>query len=91
MIDYEFITQKLEQSLYLTSDVLDQSLISDLSSYIHAREWGIYFEILCENLYEYELPISKETHELLEEISSIIKTEIDYVKLLKPQIKPDSC
>ena len=90
MIDYKFITQKLEQSLYLTSNVLDRSLISDLSSYIYAGEWSIYFEILCENLYEYELPISKETHELLEEISLIIKTKIDYVKLLKPQINPDS-
>ena len=90
MIDYEFITQKLEQSLYLTSDILDQNMISSLSVYIHAREWDAYFEILCENLYEYELPISKETHELLKEISSTITTKIDYVKLLKPQIKPDS-
>ena len=89
MIDYESITQKLEKALYLTSDILDQSLISDISTYIHAREWGVCYEVLCANLYEYELPISKQTHELLKDIALTIKVKRDYGKLLEPQITPD--
>ena len=89
MINYESTIQKLEQALYLTSDVLDRSLISDISSYIHAREWGVYYEVLCANLYEYELPISKQTHELLKDIALTIKVRRDYGKLLESQIKPD--
>ena len=90
MIDYESITQKLEKALYLTSDVLDLDLISDISSYIHAREWAVCYEVLCANLYEYELPISKQAHELLKDISLTIKVRTDYGKLLEPQIVPDS-
>ena len=90
MLDREGLTQKLEQALYLTSDVLDRSLISDISTYIHAREWEVCFEVLCANLYEYELPISKQAHELLKDIGLTIKAKRDYGKLLEPQIIPNS-
>ena len=90
MIDYESITQKLEKALYLTSNVLNQNQIKNISDDIHAGEWGLSLEILCENLYEDELPISKQAYELLEEIGSTIKVEKDYWEVLKPQIKPDS-
>lgn len=90
MIDRESITKKLEKALYLTSDVLNQSLISDISTYIHAGEWSLSFEIMCENLYEYELPICKQAYELLKEIGLTIKAKKDYWEMLKPQINSDS-
>ena len=90
MVDRKLITEKLEKALYLTSDVLMQSRIEGISSCIHGGEWDLAFEILCENLYEDELPISKEAYEVLEDIGSQLKTKEDYYKDLKPQIIPDS-
>ena len=90
MTNSELIIQKLEKALYLTSNVLSQSVIEDLSIDIHAKEWGLAFEIMCERLYEDELPISYEAYELLKEIGLIIKAEKDYWEDLKPQIIPGS-
>ena len=88
MIDQELIIKKLEKALYLTSDVLNQSLVADISFYIHSREWGLAFDIMCENLYEYELPISQQTYKLLEDIGLSLHFEKDYWEMLKPQIDP---
>ena len=90
MLDREGLTKRLEKALYLTSDVLEQDLITDISVYIHAHEGVIAFEILCSNLYEYELPITRKAYDVLEDIGSQIKTKNEYYEDLKPQIIPDS-
>ena len=90
MIDYKSITEKLEKALYLTSNGLMQSRIECISSCIHAGEWVEAFEILCSNLYEYELPISEQAYQLLKEIGLTIKTKKDYWEVLQPQIITDS-
>ena len=40
MFDYKSITQKLEKALYMTSNVLNQNQIKNISDDIHAGEWG---------------------------------------------------
>ncbi|MEM7557323.1 MAG: MafI family immunity protein [Cyanobacteria bacterium P01_A01_bin.84] len=90
MINHKSIIEQLEKALYLTRDVLIPDRIEGISSCIHAGEWGIAFEILCENLYEYESPISKQVYELLEEIGSTLKIKKYYWENLKPQISSDS-
>ena len=90
MTYHESITKKLEQALYLTSNVLPPERIESISTCIHAEEWAVAFEILCSNLYEYEFPISKQTYKLLEEIGLSVKAKKDYWELLKSQIIPGS-
>ena len=90
MFDYKIIVRKIDEVLNHLSNVLTETQINSISSLNHAGEWHLSLEILCENLYEDELPISKQAYELLEEIGSTIKVEKDYWQVLKPQIKPDS-
>ena len=90
MSELRKFTEKLEKALYLTSNVLEQELIADISVCIHANEGVIAFEILCSNLYEFDLPISKETYELLEDIGTELETKKHFHENLKPLIIPNS-
>ena len=89
-MDSKIIIEKLDRALYLTSADLIHERVEIISSLIHSREWIVGFEILCSNLHDFEVPISKETYQLLEDVGTQLKTENDYHEDLKPQIIPDS-
>lgn len=86
MTDRKQITDKLVKALYLTSDVLEQHEIADLDSYIHAHEWGIFYRHLCNNIIEYDRPISTETYDLLKDISQTLGMDFSYRKYLEELI-----
>ena len=86
MTDKKQITEKLSKVLYLTSDVLPQHEIADLDSYIHFHEWGIFYQQLCNNIIEYDRPISTETYELLKDISKTIGMDSFHWKYLEELI-----
>ena len=86
MTDRKQIAEKLKKVLYLTSDVVPQHEITDLDSYIHAHEWGIFYRQLCNNIIEYDRPISTETYELLRNISQTLGMDFHYQKYLEELI-----
>lgn len=49
--------------------------IISVEDLLKANEYGIAFEILCENLYEFSCPISKITHEKIEAIGVELKAD----------------
>ena len=90
MSNYKIIVTKINEVLTLTNAVLTEEQVDSVKVLNEGGEWNLSFETLCDVLYEYELPISQQTYELLEEIGSTIKVEKDYWEVLKPQIQPNS-
>ena len=90
MFDYKIIVRKIDEVLNHLSNVLTETQINSISSLNHAGEWHLSLETICDILYEYELLISRQVYELIEEIGSTLNVDKDYWEVLKPQIKPDS-
>ena len=90
MFDYKIIVRKIDEVLNHLSNVLTETQVNSISSLNHAGEWHLSLETMCDILYEYELLISRQVYELIEEIGSTLNVDKDYWEVLKPQIKPDS-
>lgn len=91
MHDSKFVTNivnKLDKAFILTSDAFVrigmQERIASISNYHHYGEWNLAFKLLCDNLYEFDLPISQQTHKLLEEIGNILEMDRKEWEILKP-------
>ena len=53
---------------------------------LQANEYGIAFEVLCENLYEFSCPISQTAHKKIEAIGIELKADKDLWLRLTPLV-----
>jgi hypothetical protein len=86
MSDYKLIKSKLNEVILLTNEVMQETQIEFVRSYIDAGEWRLAIETLCDILYEDELSISATAYRLIQEISSSIDLKNSVWEILKPQV-----
>ena len=69
---------------------LPDSIIEDVKEYVDFREWGVAFNLLCEQLYEFDIAISESEWEQIENIGKALKLEdyswIELKELLEPGV-----
>jgi len=90
MPDQGSINEKLLEATSLVAKSLDQAGYSErvkgTYELIEANEYGIAFENLCSNLYEFSSPVPQRAYELLEEAGSAMQIDSEYLLLLKSQV-----
>lgn len=62
---------------------LSESDIASIKELINAREWGIGFENLCTQLYEFEIPIPTEVYRRIKAIGQYMKIDRNYYTQLE--------
>ncbi|TRT78166.1 MAG: MafI family immunity protein [Microcystis sp. M_OC_Ca_00000000_S217Cul] len=82
----KLIKSKLNEVILLTKEVMLETQIEFIRSYIDAGEWRLAVETLCDILYEDELPLSATAYSLIQEISSSLDIKNSVWEILKPQV-----
>ncbi|MEZ2318046.1 MAG: MafI family immunity protein [Microcoleus sp.] len=88
MFDYKIVVNKLNEVLAQLKEILSDTQIEFLQSYINAGEWNLALEILCDILIEEEIPIDLKSYELLQEVGNILNMESETWEMLKVQVAP---
>ena len=88
MFDYKIVVKKLNEVLAQLKEILSDTQIEFLQSYINAGEWNLALEILCDILIEEEIPINLKGYELLQEVGNILNMERETWEMLKVQVTP---
>ena len=88
MFDYKIVVKKLNEVLAQLKEILSDTQIEFLQSYINAGEWNLALEILCDILIEEEIPIDLKSYELLQEVGHILNMERETWEMLKVQVTP---
>lgn len=86
MFEYKIVVNKLNEVLTQLKEVLSDTQIEFLHSYINAGEWNLALEILCDILIEEEIPIDLKSYELLQEVGNILNMERETWEMLKVQV-----
>lgn len=63
MRDYQLLTTQMRQLFYEVKSKLQPRDAENVEEFIDHNEFGLAFETLCCQLYEYEIPISKDFYE----------------------------
>ncbi|MDF0555743.1 MafI family immunity protein [Kamptonema sp. UHCC 0994] len=90
MFDYKVVESKLHQVINIVKPQLSENQIKFIVSDIHAGEWNLALEILCDILIEEEIPIDLRSYELLQEVGNILNMEQKTWEMLKVQVTPRS-
>lgn len=86
MFDNKIVVKKLNEVLAQLKEILSETQIEFLQSYINAGEWNLALEILCDILIEEEIPINLKGYELLQEVGNILNMERETWEMLKVQV-----
>ncbi|MEK0182076.1 MAG: MafI family immunity protein [Oscillatoriales cyanobacterium] len=86
MFDNKIVVKKLNEVLAQLKEILSETQIEFLQSYINAGEWNLALEILCDILIEEEIPIDLKGYELLQEVGNILNMERETWEMLKVQV-----
>ena len=86
MFDYKIVVKKLNEVLAQLKEILSDTQIEFLQSYINAGEWNLALEILCDILIEEEISIDLKAYELLQEVGNILNMESETWEMLKVQV-----
>ena len=86
MFDYKIVVKKLNEVLAQLKEILSDTQIEFLQSYINACEWNLALEILCDILIEEEISIDLKAYELLQEVGNILNMERETWEMLKVQV-----
>ncbi len=79
------VVANLTQMLGEVSTVLPRENISDAHDLLEHGEWGESLDLICTQLYEYEVPLSRHQYELIDRTGRMMKIEPsnwDYLKEL---------
>ncbi|HEY9862802.1 MAG TPA: MafI family immunity protein [Candidatus Obscuribacterales bacterium] len=88
MFDYKIVESKLYQVINIVKPQLSETQIEFIVSDIHAGEWNLALETLCDILTEEEIPIDLKSYELLQEVGNILNMERQTWEMLKVQVSP---
>ena len=69
------------------ADSLPVDNISGARDLLRHGEWGLAFELICTQLYEYEVLIAPEMYETIEQLGQKMKISPDEWKMLRELIK----
>tara|TARA_R110002096_G_scaffold433381_2_gene652025 strand:- start:76571 stop:76840 length:270 start_codon:yes stop_codon:yes gene_type:complete len=69
------VVANLKQVLREVSTVLPTENISDSHDLLDHGEWGESLDLLCTQLYEYEVPLSKDLYQLIDTTGRMMKME----------------
>lgn len=84
--DYRDVHDKLVEALSLVEKSLDPERVEGIRSLNDAGEWALALEMTCENLYDFEVPISRRAYELLEYADQKLGAKIRVLQLIRAQI-----
>jgi len=88
MFDYKLVENKLDQVIDIVKPQLSETQREFIASDIHAGEWNLALETLCDILIEEEIPIDLKSYELLQEVGNILNVERETWEMLKVQVTP---
>jgi hypothetical protein len=78
-MDYgEKITDCLFELLNETEDKLSKNDISNIREYLEHDEWGLAYEILSDQLCEFDIPIRSDYYDRMESIGKLMKKDPSY-------------
>jgi len=83
MFDYKLVESKLNEVINIVKPQLSDTQIEFLVSDIHAGEWKLALETLCDILIEEEITIDLKAYELLQEVGNILNMERESWEMLK--------
>ena len=83
MFDYKIVESKLNKVINIVKPQLSDTQIKFLVSDIHAGEWNLALETLCDILIEEEITIDLKAYELLQEVGNILNMERETWEMLK--------
>lgn len=86
MLNHRIVISNLDEALTLVKELLSETQVSDIRLYINTGEWGLALEILCNVLYENEIPIPLRAYELLREVGTTLKLKSQNWEVLRPQV-----
>lgn len=86
MSDYEVIIGKVNEILSLLDGILPHNQIESLQVDVNAGEWALALEILCSNLYEYDIPIPARVYELINEAGKMMRMDESKWQMLQSQV-----
>lgn len=86
MFHSKSVVNKLNEALSLVSEVLSETQVDDIRTYINVGECNLALEVLCEMLYEDELAISSQAYSVLQEVGVILKMDNKLIQILKSQL-----
>ncbi len=88
MFDYKIVEGKLNEVIDIVKPELSDTQREFMISDIHAGEWNLALETLCDILIEEEIPIDLNGYELLQEVGNILNMERETWEMLKVQVAP---
>ena len=88
MFDYKIVENKLKEFVNILKPKLSEAQIKFITSDIHAGEWNLALETLCDILIEEEIPIDSRGYELLQEVGNTLSMEKETWEMLKVQVTP---
>lgn len=86
MFDYKIVQSKLNEVINIVKLQLSETQIEFLVSDIHAGEWNLALETLCDILIEEEIPLDLKGYELLQEVGDMLNMERETWEMLKVQV-----
>ena len=86
MFDSKIVESKLNEMINIVTPQLSDTQIEFLVSDLHAGEWNLALETLCEILIEEEIPINLRGYELLQEVGNILNMERETWEMLKVEV-----
>ena len=79
-----YLEKKTRELFDMTKSNLSQVDIDEITDYITHGECGVAYDHICVQLYEYNIPISKKTYTLIDEIGKYLEyKESEWVYLQK--------
>ncbi|MEG4349902.1 MafI family immunity protein [Microcoleus sp. LAD1_D5] len=88
MFDYKVVESKLHQVINIIKPQQSETQREFMVSDIHAGEWNLALETLCDILIEEEITVDLKAYELLQEVGNILNMEGETGEMLKVQVTP---
>ncbi|WP_284452577.1 MafI family immunity protein [Parachlamydia acanthamoebae] len=81
--DDEFIEDKFAILMNEVSNDLPKQDVQNIIEFVKYREWGVAFETLCTQLYEFDIKISPDSYEKIAVLGKLMKLESSNWEFLK--------
>ena len=83
MFEYKIVESKLNEIINIVKPQLSDPQIEFLVSDIHAGEWKLALETLCDIIIEEEITRDLKAYELLQQVGNILNMERETWEMLK--------
>lgn len=77
----QYLDEKIKEFGGLFKDRLDNDLLQDAIYYVDCNERGLAFETICDQISEYEVPITKEEYGIAISICNELKMDVNDISI----------